>query len=92
MITWLRENTGLVSLAGAAVVVIATAAVGWRQLSDLVAAQPEIQRHMYDASRHIDPEEKENLEERIADLERRVRELEAQRWRQFIDRQRERRK
>lgn len=92
MITWLRENTGLVSLAGAAVVIIATAAVGWRQLSDLVAAQPEIQRHMYDDSRHIDPEEKDKLEERIADLERRVRELEAQRWRQFIDRQRERRK
>lgn len=88
MTTWLRENGQLVSLLGAAVVAIAAFAVGWHQLSGLVAAQPEIQRHIYDSSRHVDPEAEKKMEERMDDFERRLRELEAQRWRMYIDRQR----
>ena len=88
MITWIRENTGIFSLAASAILVISAAAVGWNQLSGLVEQQPEIQRHLYDSSRHVDPEEKKRMEERIDSLESRLRELESHRWRQHIDRQR----
>ena len=88
MINWIRENTGLASLLGSAVLIVSTAAVAYHQLSGLVAAQPEIQRHLYDDSRHVDPEERKQMKEQMADLERRVRELEAARWRMHIDRQR----
>jgi hypothetical protein len=88
MITWIRENTGIFSLAASAILVISAAAVGWNQLSGLVEQQPEIQRHLYDSSRHVDAEEKKQLEERIKRLEDQVRELHVQRWRQFIGRQR----
>jgi hypothetical protein len=88
MITWLRENAALASVLGGFVLVISTGAVAYHQLSDLVAAQPEIQRHIYDDSRHVDPEAQKKQEEEIEELKRRVRELEIQRWRTHIDRQR----
>jgi hypothetical protein len=89
MITWIRENASLFSLLGGAVVIIATFAVGYHQLSDLVAAQPEIQKHLYDDSRHVDPEERKKQQEEMEDLKRRVMQLEAARWRTYIDRQRQ---
>jgi hypothetical protein len=88
MITWIRENAGLASLLGAGILIISSAGVAYHQLSGLVAQQPEVERHLYDSSRHVDPEEKKKVEERLSDLERRVRELEAQRWQRYIDRQR----
>jgi hypothetical protein len=88
MITWIKDNAGLASLLGAVILIISSGAVGWHQLSELVAQQPEIQKHLYDTSHHVDPEEKKKMEERIDKLETRVLELEAARWRQFIDRQR----
>lgn len=92
MITWIRENAVLASLAGGLILAISTAAVAYHQLSSLVAAQPEIQRHLYDSSRHVDPEEKKRMQEEIQDLKRQVRELQAQRWERYIERQRERRR
>jgi hypothetical protein len=91
MITWIRENLALASVLAGLVGVISTGAVGWHQLSELVAAQPEIQKHLYDDSRHVDAEEQKKQEERMAELERRVRELEAQRWQRWIDPQKRRR-
>lgn len=91
MITKIRDNAPLFSLLGGAILIISAGAVGYYQLSGLVAAQPEIQRHIYDSSRHVNAEVEKKKEEEIEDLKRRVRELEAQRWRQFIDRQREER-
>jgi hypothetical protein len=88
MITWLRENIALASVLAGLVGVISTGAVGWHQLSELVAAQPEVQRHIYDSSRHVDAEEKKKTQERIEELERQVRDLQIQRWRAHIDRQR----
>lgn len=88
MIDWIRKNTGLVSLLTSIIVVVSTIAVAYHQLSELISAQPEIQRHLYDNSRHVDPEEKKRSQEEIDELKRRVRELEAQRWQRWIDRQR----
>lgn len=88
MIDWIRKNTGLVSLLASIIVVVSTIAVAYHQLSELISAQPEIQRHLYDNSRHVDPEEKKRSQEEIDELKRRVRELEAQRWQRWIDRQR----
>jgi hypothetical protein len=92
MITWIRENLALASALAGLVGVISTGAVGWHQLSELVAAQPEVQRHIYDSSRHVDAEEKKRQAERIEELERQVRDLQSQRWRTHIDRQRGRRR
>ncbi len=88
IITWIRENIALASVVAALVGAISTGAVAYHQLSDLVASQPEIQKHLYDTSRHVDPEEKRKMEGRIEELETRLRSLEEQRWRMYIDRQR----
>jgi hypothetical protein len=90
MLTWIRENIALASVLAGLVGVISTGAVGWHQLSELVAAQPEVQKHIYDSSRHVDAEEKKKQAEEIEELKRQVRDLQIQRWRAHIDRQRER--
>lgn len=73
MINWIRNNAPLASLAGALAIAIATVAVDRYQLSGLVAKQPEIEKHMGDTTRHIDPNRDPNrlkrLEERIDKLE-----------------------
>lgn len=92
MITWIRENIALASVLAGLVGVVSTGAVAYHQLSEIVAQQPEIQRHLYDASRHVDPETQKKVEERIEDLEQRLRVLEAARWRAHIDQQRGRRR
>jgi len=75
MITWIRENASLVSFLGSAVLVISGAAVAKYQLSGLVAQQAEVQNHIHDTTRHLDPqrdaEEKRRLIERIEKLEER---------------------
>lgn len=85
---WIRENATIASLLSAVVAVIAAVAVGWYQLSGLVAQQPEIQRHLYDDSRHVSPEEQKEMKDQIKEMERRLRNLEERQWRRHIDSQR----
>ena len=79
MITWIRNNTALFSLAAGLVIVISSAAVGWHQLQGLVAQQAEVQKHITDNARHVDPDREKELREQVEQLEYRVGELEARR-------------
>ena len=79
MITWIRNNTALFSLAAGGVIVISSAAVGWHQLQGLVADQAEIRKHINDNSRHVDPDREKELRAQVERLEERVRDLESQR-------------
>lgn len=85
MITWIRENAALFSLATALVVFISGAAVGWHQLDGVVGNQVITDAHIHDSTRHLDPirdaEMHKRLEERINKLEERLRELESRRAR-----------
>lgn len=75
MITWIRENAVLFSLAGGAVICISTLAVNRYQLSSLLAAQPITHQHINDTTRHIDQrdlDEIKELKDRIDRLERRL--------------------
>ena len=83
MITWIRNNVALFSLATSLVVFIAGAAVGWHQLNGLVADQPAVENHIHDSARHIDPvrdaESQKQLMERIEKLEERLNRMESRR-------------
>ena len=79
MITWIRNNTALFSLAAGLVIIISSAAVGWHQLQGLVAQQAEVQKHITDNARHVDPDREKELREQVEQLEYRVGELEARR-------------
>lgn len=85
MITWIRENTGLFSLAASLVLVISTVAVTRYQIAGLMAAQPEIQSHIHDTTRHIDPvrdsQREKQLETRIERLEEQIRRMDQRGWR-----------
>lgn len=76
MITWIRENGFLFSLAGGLLICVSTVAVSRYQLAGLVAAQPATHQHINDTSRHLDPqrdaEADKQLLERIQRLERRL--------------------
>lgn len=80
MITWIRENAALASVAGALVLAISTGAVAYHKLNSLDAAQPEVQHHIHDTTRHIDPardpEALRKLEDRVNQLERQLRWME----------------
>jgi len=80
MINWIRENAVIFTLALAAVGIISTVAVTRYQVSGLMDAQPAIQQHINDTTRHIDPvrdaEEKRQMRERIEQLERQIRWME----------------
>lgn len=82
MITWLRENSGIVSLATSLILVISTAAVAYHELSNLIAAQVEVQKHINDSTRHLDPMRdgmtQKHLVERLERLEKRMERMEAQ--------------
>ena len=88
MITWIRNNTALFSLAAGGVIVISSAAVGWHQLQGLIADQAEVRKHINDNSRHVDPDREKELREQVEQLEHRVGELEARRraWELFRER------
>jgi hypothetical protein len=83
VIKWIRENSFLFSIASTLVMVIASGAVAYHQLSELVAQQPEIQQHIHDNVRHIDPvrdkQAWDQLLHRVDALEKTVIELEGQR-------------
>lgn len=76
MLTWIRENAVLFSVASAAVMCISTVAVSRYQLSNLVAAQAAMSQHTNDTTRHLDPqrdaESVKELKERIDRLERKL--------------------
>lgn len=95
MITWIRENTWLASLIGGAVIVISTVAISRYQLAGLIAAQPAIDTHIHDTTRHIDPMRdgmsQKQLVDRLERLEEEVRRMERRRvWAAEEIRRRER--
>lgn len=73
MINRIRENGFLFSIAVVVAGAISTVAVTRYQISGLIAEQPEVQRHIHDTTRHIDPlrdiEARRQLIERIEKLE-----------------------
>jgi len=73
MITWIRENAALASILAGFIAIISSGAVAYHQLSNLIAKQPGIDQHVYDTTRHIDPNRDpqawKKLEERIEKLE-----------------------
>lgn len=82
MLAWIKENVALFSITATLVICVSTAAVNRYQLAGLVAAQPAIQQHIVDSTRHLDPqrdpestkqmrEEIERLRQQVERLERR---------------------
>lgn len=84
MITWLRENAALASVLAGFIAFISGGAVAFYRLNSLDAAQPGIQNHVHDTTRHIDPNRDpqalKSLEERVEKLEEQSRRTEG-RWR-----------
>lgn len=80
MITWIRDNAVLFSVATSAILCLSTVAVARYQLAGLVASQAVTNQHMNDTTRHLDPyrdsESAKELKERIDRLERRIEVLE----------------
>lgn len=76
MITWVRENSAALSVAGTVFICVSIIAVNRYQLSGLVAAQPVVHQHINDSTRHLDAqrdaETTRQLLERISQLERKV--------------------
>ena len=76
MITWIRENGAVISIAGTIFICVSIVAVNRYQLSGLVAAQPMIHQHVNDSTRHLDAardaETNRQLLERINQLERKI--------------------
>ena len=97
MINWIRENAAIVSIAGSLVLGVSGVAVARYQLSGLVEKQSEIEQHMHDTTRHLDPnrdpERLKKLEERVEQLERQLRWMERRQQggaREWEERRRER--
>lgn len=80
MITWIRDNAVLFSVATSAILCLSTVAVARYQLASLVASQAVTNHHMNDTTRHLDPyrdsESAKELKDRIDRLERRIEVLE----------------
>lgn len=80
MITWIRDNAVLFSVATSAILCLSTVAVARYQLAGLVASQGVTNHHMNDTTRHLDPyrdtEAAKDLKEEIRDLKRRIEVLE----------------
>jgi hypothetical protein len=80
MITWIKENTGLFSLLSSVVLIISSGAVAKYKLDELVEQQAEVQQHIHDTTRHLDPVRdtaaRKRDQERIRKLEARLEKLE----------------
>lgn len=76
MITWIRENQVLFSVATSAILSLSTVSVARYQLAGLVAAQAVTIQHIHDSTRHLDPQRdaeiNKQLLERIGQLERKL--------------------
>jgi septal ring factor EnvC (AmiA/AmiB activator) len=85
MVKWIRENSFLFTIGSTLVLIISAGAVANHQLSGLVAQQSEVQQHIHDNVRHIDPvrdkQAWQQLLDRIDKLEDKVRQIEGKRTR-----------
>jgi hypothetical protein len=83
--TWIRNNTWIVSIVSTLVVAIGVGAVDHYQLKSLVGEQSEVQHHIHDTTRHLDPardtQAQAQLLDRVKHLEEKVVRLESRgRW------------
>ena len=80
MVTWIRENAAVLSLAASVALCVSTIAVARYQLQGLVSAQAEVRQHIYDSQRHLDPhrdpESMKEMKDKIERLERHIERLE----------------
>jgi hypothetical protein len=80
MLTWIRENAVLFSLAASLVLVMSGGGVAYYQLTVLIEEQKANEQHIHDPLRHIDPMRdgmsQKHLVERLERLEDQVRRME----------------